>query len=197
MGFIMVMAFLASFASANLEATFALFTEVGLGFGEGELGVIFGVMGVTMALTQGLLVGPSIKRWGEARMIQIGLVASAAGYVGLLLAVDLTTVLIVFVIMGVGNAAMRPAINALASRRTPSDEQGTMMGVVNSYNSLGRIFGPISGGLIFDYIGYRSPFIFGAAIFLGTFLLSVPLFRRDREVDLEESKTQRNASATP
>lgn len=190
LGFIMVLAFLASFASANLEATFALFTEVGLGFGEGELGIVFGVMGITMALTQGLLVGPTISRWGEPRMIQVGLIASAAGFIMLLFTVDLTTVLIVMVIMGIGNAAMRPATTSLVSKRTPSSEQGNMMGVVNSYNSLGRIFGPIAGGLIFDMLGYRSPYIFGAAMFFGAFLLSIPLFRQDQE-------SQESAEATP
>lgn len=194
LGFVMVLAFLVSFASANLEATFALFTEAGLGFGEGELGIVFGVMGVTMALTQGLLVGPTISRWGEPRMIQVGLVASAAGYILLLFTVDLATVLMVMVIMGVGNAAMRPAINSLVSKRTLPGEQGNMMGVVNSYNSLGRIFGPIAGGLIFDYFGYRSPYIFGAAIFFGTLLLSVPLFRRDQIAQDERSVTESSAT---
>ena len=150
-----------------------------MGFGAGELGVVFGVMGITMALTQGLLVGPTIRRWGEPRMIQIGLVASALGFIGLLFTVDMTTVLIVMVVMGVGNAAMRPAINSLVSKRTPPSHQGNMMGVVNSYNSLGRIFGPIAGGLMFDLLGYRSPYIFGAAVFMGTYALSVYFFRRD------------------
>ena len=66
LGFIMVLAFLASFASANLEATFALFTEVGLGFGEGKLGVIFGVMGITMALTRGITRLPHYPPLGRA-----------------------------------------------------------------------------------------------------------------------------------
>lgn len=179
LGFIMVLAFLASFAAANLEATFALFTEVGLGFGEGELGIIFGAMGITMALTQGLLVGPTINKWGEPRMIQIGLVASAAGFILLLFAVDLASMILIMVVMGVGNAAMRPAINSLVSKRTLPSEQGNTMGIVNSYNSLGRIFGPVVGGVLFDTLGHQSPFIFGALIFVITYLLSISMFRRD------------------
>jgi MFS family permease len=190
LGFIMIMAFLASFATANLEGTFALFTQIGLGFGEGELGVVFGVMGITMALTQGLLVGPALNRWGEPRMIQNGLVASAVGYVTLLFAVDLMSVIIIMVIMGIGNASMRPAINSLVSKRTPPSEQGSMMGVVNSYNSLGRIFGPIAGGLLFDYLGYQSPFIGGSLIFIVTFLLSIPLFRHDRDTQAARKAAQ-------
>ncbi len=189
LGFIMIIAFLASFASANLEATFALFTEVSLGFGEAQMGVIFGAMGITMALTQGLLVGPWINRWGEMRMIQIGLVASAIGFVLLLFAFNIWTVVAIMVIMGVGNAALRPAVNSLVSKRTPAGRQGNMMGIVNSYNSLGRIFGPIVGGLLFDSLGFRSPYIFGALIFFMSYLISIPLFRRnaDKVVEIEET----------
>jgi MFS family permease len=100
------------------------------------------------------------------------------------------------VIMGIGNAAMRPAINLLASKRTPPSEQGNMMGVVNSYNSLGRIIGPVTGGILFDALGYRSPYLFGAAIFFGTFLLSVPLFRSDQEVqDATQATSPADAEA--
>jgi DHA1 family multidrug resistance protein-like MFS transporter len=195
LAFILVIAFLSSFATANLEATFALFTEVGLGFGAADLGILFGVMGITMAFTQGFLVGPMIGRWGEARMIQLGLVASAVGYVALLFTFDMATVLLVMVVMGVGSAAMRPAITSLVSKRTTADKQGNMMGVVNSYNSLGRIFGPTTGGLLFDHLGYRSPYIFGAAIFFVTYLLSIVLFRRD-DASRRDIAAQRSGAHT-
>ncbi len=179
-GFILILAFLASFASANLEGTFALFAEEHLGFGAAEMGFVFGVMGVVMALTQGFMVGPFIKRWGEERMIQLGLLSSAAGFLLLVGTFNLVSVLVVMGVMGVGNAALRPAVSSLASKRSPADQQGSAMGVVNSYNSLGRIFGPIVGGVIFDLAGYQWPYIFGAALFFLIWLLSIALFRRNR-----------------
>jgi DHA1 family multidrug resistance protein-like MFS transporter len=179
-GFILILAFLASFASANLEGTFALFSEVHLGFGEAEMGTLFGAMGVVMALTQGLLVGRFINRWGEARMIQVGLISSALGYILLLTTFNMLSMVVVLSVMGIGNAALRPAVNSLASKRTSVNEQGAVMGIVNSYNSLGRIFGPIVGGLIFDGLGYQWPYIVGSLLFCLIFLLSIHLFRRNR-----------------
>jgi DHA1 family multidrug resistance protein-like MFS transporter len=177
-GFILILAFLASFASANLEGTFALFTESSLGFGAAEMGTLFAIMGVVMALTQAFMVGPFINRWGEERMIQIGLISSAIGFVLILFAFNMFTMALVLGVMGVGNAAMRPAINSLASKLVPADEQGSAMGIVSSYNSLGRIFGPVVGGMLFDFLGFRSPYLFGALLFLLIYLLSVVLFRR-------------------
>ena len=182
LGFAMVLAFLASFASANLDGTFALFSQVHLGFGETEMGTVFGVMGVTMALTQGLLVGPFINRWGEERMIQVGLISSAIGFLALVLTYNMASVLIVMALMGLGNAAMRPAINSLVSKRTAPDAQGSILGVVNSYNSLGRIFGPVIGGVIFDALGFQWPYITGAVIFTLALALSAYFFTRQRRV---------------
>ncbi len=183
LGFIMILAFLASFASANLEGTFALFSEVQLGFGEAQMGTVFGMMGVTMALTQGFLVGPFINRWGEERMIQVGLVSSAIGFIALLFTFNMVSIVAVMSLMGLGNAAMRPAINTLVSKRTAADQQGSMLGVVNSYNSLGRIFGPIVGGVLFDLLGFQSPYIFGAAVFVITWSFSIYVLRQQKLKD--------------
>ena len=179
-GFILILAFLASFASANLEGTFALFSEAHLGFGEAEMGFVFGVMGIVMALTQGLLVGRFINRWGEERMIQVGLVSSALGYILFLVTFNLPSILVVMAVMGLGNASLRPAVNSLASKRVSDEEQGSTMGIVNSYNSLGRIFGPIAGGVIFDTLGYQWPYIVGSILFFLIWGLSFVLFNRNR-----------------
>ncbi|MEZ4617960.1 MAG: MFS transporter [Caldilineaceae bacterium] len=179
-GFILILAFLASFASANLEGTFALFSEEHLGFGASQMGLLFGIMGVIMALTQAFLVGPFINNWGEERMIKIGLISSAVGYICLLFTYDMLSVAVVMGVMGIGNAALRPAVNSLASKRSAADQQGAVMGIVNSYNSLGRIFGPIMGGFIFDLLGYQWPYITGGVLFLLIWGLSIVLFNRDQ-----------------
>lgn len=196
LGFILILAFLASFASANLEGTFALFSEAHLGFGEAEMGVVFVAMGIVMALTQGLLVGRFINRWGEERMIQLGLLSSAVSFILFLVTFNLPSVVVVMAAMGLGNAALRPAINSLVSKRTPADEQGTMLGVVNSYNSLGRIFGPVAGGLIFDMLGYQWPYIFGAVLFFLILGLSVFLFNRSRQAAAPASGVWASQPAT-
>ena len=180
LGFVKVLAFLASFANANLEGTFALFSEVQLGFGEAQMGTVFGVMGITMALTQGLLVGWFINRFGEERLIQIGLIFSALGFLAIILTFNMASILIVMSVMGLGNASLRPAVNSLVSKRTLADEQGRILGVVNSYNSLGRVFGPVLGGMIFDLLGFRWPYIVGSVIFFITLVLSAYFFKRNK-----------------
>src|SRR5690606_9584034 len=105
-----------------------LFSQAHLGFRESEMGLVFGVMGAVMALSQGLLVGRFINRWGEERMIQVGLISSAIGYLLFLTTFNLPSMMVVMGVMGLGTAALNPAVNSLASKRTPPEEQGHAMG---------------------------------------------------------------------
>jgi len=169
-GPLLILAFLSQLAFASLFGTFALFAEAKLGFGEEEMGVLFVAMGLIGALGQGLLVGRAIGRWGEGRVIQIGLTVSGFGFLSLLLAYDLQSLIALASLMGMGNALLMPAISSLASKRTSPDQQGNVMGVLNSYQSLGRIVGPLLGGLVFDLLGYQYPYVMGGAIFLAVWL---------------------------
>lgn len=142
-----------------------------------------------MALSQGLLVGRLINRWGEERMIQVGLISNVVGYILFLFTFNMASIVGVMAIMGVASASLNPSVNSLASKRTPPDQQGRTMGIVGAYNSLGRIFGPVVGGALFDMLGYRSPYIFGSLLFLAIYLISIQLFadQRKRQAAQEQS----------
>jgi MFS transporter, DHA1 family, multidrug resistance protein len=178
-GFVLVLAFLSNFASANLQGTFALFSEVHFGAGTSEMGILFGAMGISMAAAQGFLIGPVIRRWGEQRTIQLGLLCNGTGYMGFLFASSVWTMIPSMILMGLGFAAMMPSVNSWVSKRGAPEQQGMNMGVVNAFSSLGRVFGPIAGGLIYDLIGYQWPYIVGSAIFFMALLFAIVQFRRD------------------
>lgn len=165
-GLILILGFLSQFAFASFMGTFALFAETKLGFGESEMGAIFAAMGVVAVLVQGMFVGRAIGRWGEARVIQMGLVLSGVGFLGLLLAYDLASLVALTALMGLGSALLGPAISALVSKRTVPEQQGTIMGVLNSYHSLGRILGPLLGGVVFDVLGHQYPYVMAGVLFL-------------------------------
>ena len=69
-------------------------------------------------------------------------------------------------------------------------EQGITMGFSNSAMSLGRIAGPMWGGIAFD-LNIRYPFWSGAAILLAGFLVS--LVRLDSERVSQSDATIRAA----
>lgn len=72
-------------------------------------------------------------------------------------------ILLVTIIVFVGFDLMRPAVTTYLSR-IAGDEQGFVSGMNSMFTSIGNVFGPIIGGILFD-IDLNYPFYF-AAVFL-------------------------------
>jgi DHA1 family multidrug resistance protein-like MFS transporter len=165
------MAFLVSFGLTCFQGIFGLYALERYGYGPKEVGWILAVMGIVAALSQGTLAGPLTRRWGEAAVIKVTLLASAAGFVLLLAADSLVTVLLTTALFTLPNALLRPAVIALTSKQADA-RQGTAMGLNNSFNSLGRIVGPIWAGFAFD-ANPSLPYLSGAVIMVAGFLVSL------------------------
>ena len=58
--------------------------------------------------------------------------------------------------------------------------QGVAMGLNNSFNSLGRVVGPIWAGFLFDF-DYNYPYLSGAAIMCAAFLGSLVWVSQERK----------------
>jgi DHA1 family multidrug resistance protein-like MFS transporter len=172
LAYLMLLALLVSFGMSQMESTAALFYERKFGAGESEMGIIFMVMGIVSAGSQGVLVGRVINRWGEQRAIMIGLLGTAFAFLIFPLIISVASAIGVIIIMGVVTSFLRPALNSLISKRTDISEQGLTLGVANSYFSLGRMFGPVTGGLIFDYLGLAWPYLMASLIHFLAFGLS-------------------------
>jgi DHA1 family multidrug resistance protein-like MFS transporter len=171
LGILLGMAFLVSFGLTCFQGIFGLYALERFGYGTEEVGWILAVMGIVAALTQGVLTGPLTKRWGEAAIIKATLFGSAFSFGLLLTANTLPAVLVTTALFTVPNALLRPAVISLTSKRT-NTEQGVAMGLNNSFNSLGRMVGPIWAGLAFD-VNNSLPYLSGALIMVAGFVISL------------------------
>jgi len=136
------------------------------------------VMGVMAAVAQGVLVGPASERWGEAVVIKASLLLSAAGFLGIVLAATIPTVLAVTALFSLSAALLGTATTSLTSQYTQL-EQGFTMGLNNAAGSLGRIFGPLISGILFD-VHIAFPFLFGTVVMLAGFLFSLSQLKQDK-----------------
>ncbi|MEH7223275.1 MFS transporter [Bacillus sp. JJ1566] len=144
---------------SGLEATFAYFAAEKAGLGTTDLGYIFMIMGLAGAIVQGGLVGRLTKRFGEGFVIQIGIFVSALGFFLILFTKNFLTAAIFLTIFGVGNGVIRPAVSALLTKRSKTGH-GSVTGLLSSFDSLGRILGPILGGLLYT-VSVGLPYISG------------------------------------
>jgi DHA1 family multidrug resistance protein-like MFS transporter len=171
LGVLLLMAFLVSFGLTNFQGIFGYYALKKFGYGTQEVGWILTVVGLVSAVAQGALAGPLTRRWGEAAVIKTTLLASALTFALLLTADNLVTVLLTTALFTLPNALLRPAVISLTSKQAGS-RQGVALGLNNSFNSLGRVVGPIWAGLAFD-LNYNLPYLSGAAIMFAGFLASL------------------------
>jgi len=170
-GLLLIMAFLLSFGMTNFEAVFGLFSLERFGYGPQEVGILLTVIGLVSAIAQGAMTGPLTRRWGEEAVIKISLLSSAIAFPLMLLAFNTFTVVITICLFILSNSLLRPSVSSLTSQKATVG-QGVAMGLNNSFMSLGRIFGPLLAGFLFD-INLNLPYLSGGFIMLAGFLFLV------------------------
>jgi len=169
LGLLLGLAFLVSFGLSNMEGIFGLFALERFDFGPTQVGTVMTVVGLVVAGVQMALTGPATKRWGEKVVIKAALVGNAGAFLLMLAAYDLPSLMITTGIFAFTNAMLRPSIASLVSKEAEF-EQGTALGLNNSFMSLGRFVGPVLAGFLFDIRVYL-PYLIGSLIMLLGFLL--------------------------
>ena len=158
-----LIAFCGIAAFASMEAIFGLWTAHNFGWGTHEVGLTFIAVGGAGLMVQAFLIGPLVKRFGEARIIVAGLcVLASAMLLQPVIKLPVYAVVLMAMLM-VGHSLAFPNAGALVSRITPPDRQGSVMGLMMASNALSRIVAPPFFGWIF---GQRAdaPFFVCAAI---------------------------------
>jgi len=163
--------FLATLAFSGMETTFAWWAIAQFGWGPRSIGFVFFYVGLLSVLMQGVLIGPLTRRFGEERLMLVGLAMLVLGLLLLPFAGDLPRLLVAVSALAIGNGALAPSLSSLISRRAAAGEQGEVMGVAQSAGSLSRVLGPIIAGSLFGAVGPGSPFLLGAALVGGALLI--------------------------
>jgi len=161
---LLVISFLIVAAFSAFEATFALFAERAYGFGASTIGYVFAFVGIILVIVQGALVGRVVKRVGEHHIMPASLAIVAIGLLMIPATRSVAALLAANGIMAVGMGFNNPSLMSLVSRYSAAEDQGGVMGLMQSLSSLARIVGPLWGGFAFDHLGIGMPYITSAAV---------------------------------
>jgi MFS transporter, DHA1 family, tetracycline resistance protein len=177
---LLVIGFLVVAAFSGYESTFALFAERTHGFTASSIGYIFAFVGVILVIVQGALVGRVVKWIGEHHIVPASLALVAAGLLMIPATTSVPALLAASGVMAVGMGFNSPSLMSLISRYSAAEDQGGVMGLTQSLNSLARIVGPMWGGFAFDRLGIGMPYITSAAVMGLAALLAVHALWRAR-----------------
>jgi len=174
-GSLLALTFISTCGLMIFANVFGLYALEKFDFGPEDVGVMMMVLGLVSAVTQGLLVGPATKKWGDSIVIKGGLLATALSFGLMLLANTYIAILLATAFFALTVALQVPALTSLTSQRA-TVPQGIAMGLSNSFVSLGRIVGPLVGGFLFD-LNILFPYLSGIAIMSIGFVASLIAFK--------------------
>ncbi len=162
-GFLYLLTFAVTFAFGNLEGTFTVYLKQHLEPGLSNrqsiaaAGGVFAYIGVLIVVVQGGLIRPLVKKYGEARLVVVGIGLMALGFLCFPLAPLLSILLLgPMVPIALGNGFNGPSLRALVSRRATA--QGAALGLSASFDSLARATGPAAAGYLYKNVGATAPY---------------------------------------
>jgi DHA1 family tetracycline resistance protein-like MFS transporter len=142
------------------------------------VGILFGGVGISSLIVQGLLVKPAVRLLTERRAVAVGLAFGATGFAIYGLAVTGSMFWIGVPVMALWGIAA-PSLQTIMTRLVDATEQGRLQGALASLMGLASLIGPIVFTQIFAvFISTRAdwglpgaPFLLAAALIVGAMLL--------------------------
>ncbi|MGA1617881.1 MAG: MFS transporter [Planctomycetia bacterium] len=180
-GGLVLIYFLTIFAMAGFESTLALLTKAAFGMGDDANFLVFASIGFVLMLAGGGY-RPLAKRLPERRLLGAGVLLMLLGLAAVggiawalsgrepdVVAASLwpSAFYAAASVAVCGFAFVNPSVSAIISRRADADRQGEVLGVNQSFASLARILGPMTGMTLFSlHPSHALPYAAAVAVLL-------------------------------
>jgi len=166
--------FLSNLTHSVLPAVYVLYAAYRFDWDTRAVGLALAAVGISSALVQGLLVGPSVRRFGERQVMIAGLVAGAAGFLLYALAPSGLWFLAAIPVAALWGLT-GPAAQGIMTRAVGGSAQGELQGAMGSLAGISMMIGPTLFASVFawsigDGAGWHFP---GSAYALAASLLVV------------------------
>jgi len=164
----------AAFASgANLRVADPLIPKLALQFsiGVGTAAGIIAAFTLAYGLFQ-LVSGPLADRTGKLRTVAGALLIAAVGSIACAFAPTFGLLKTLRFVTGIGAGAIIPLSLAFLGDNVPYGRRQRMLGRFMGAVLTGQVFGPLIGGVLSEYFGWREVFALLGMVFL---LVSLPL----------------------
>jgi MFS family permease len=119
-------------------------------------------------------IGPIVRRFGERRTLQTGLVIGALGLLAAGFASAWLVLLVALFPVALGLGVATPTANSLITRESPAHERGQVLGIGQSFAALARVVGPLLAGWAFNYQVW-GPFALAGVLLAGAGVLALRL----------------------
>lgn len=154
--------FVSTFGLSAFESLFSLFVDHKFAFTPKDIAIVITGGAIVGAVAQVGLFDRLAKYFGEIKLIRYCLAVSAVLVLVMTMVKSYPMILLTTFFVFVGFDLMRPAITSYLSK-VAGNEQGFVGGMNSMFTSIGNIFGPIIGGILFD-INLNFPYYFATIV---------------------------------
>lgn len=177
---------LAFMASSSI---ISLYLSDQFGVDERSIGWFYTVIGFVSVIMRGLILGVLVRRFGEVRVLRLGILVLATGLVlGPFVRGSWTApipgewaFLLVMLFIPTGTALLFPSVTSLISRYAERGEVGQIHGVQQAFGGTSRMLAPVLAGVSYELCppatgslcGGALPFWLAAVVLLLTGLVSL------------------------
>lgn len=155
---------ISSFGLAAFESLFSLYTDHKFAFTPQDIAIMITGGALIGAIAQVFLFDRLTLWWGEIRLVRYSLLLSVVLVFLMTVVENYFAIMIVTFTVFVGFDIMRPAVTNYLSK-IAGNEQGFVGGMNSAFTSIGNVFGPIIGGMLFD-INLNYPFYFATLVLI-------------------------------
>jgi DHA1 family tetracycline resistance protein-like MFS transporter len=173
---IFMMSFLFSVGFTFFTQFFNVFLIQRFSFDQGDIGNVFGLLGICMAITQGVIVQPISKRFTPSQVLKVSILAQGLILPTILLAKTPAVLYMIIPFISIFQGLSFPNLTTLVSNETGDESQGEGLGLNQSVHSMGQIFPPVIAGFI-AVIHPNLPILLGGGCLVLAWLTFIALYR--------------------
>lgn len=169
-GAVLTVSFIAALAQNVFIIGFQAYTVDVLLLSAQRVGILFATAGFVTIIMQVFGIKFLIRRFkAKSNIIKYSLLISSAVMMVMAMSLPYYWFIISIFSYVLAHTAITPIITALISERTNPEDQGAMLGINQSYISLGQIFGPLSAGVV-SSVSIPLVFVWGSILMFSGFL---------------------------
>lgn len=179
--------FLSTFGMAHMEASLFLYVQDVFAWNMTKASMGFAYVGLIMVFTQGYLIRKFLPKYGERRLMLVGLLLGGVGLSGIAFSEQVWQLAIFTTFLGFGVGMSNPSITGSISLLTSKDEQGGVMGVNQSLSAVARIIGPAIGGWFYRDVSMGSPFLVAGGLLLFAMIIGFLVYDKIPQKGLKKN----------
>ncbi len=171
--------FLFGLSLSVYQAVFSLYLRDVFSFNELVGGIIFGIIGIVIAINQGLAMKHIwLKYFEEPKLELNALIIFAFGFI--LLSIKLFYVFCIgLLIITFSQSILRVIMTSQIVGQAKKNERGESLGILSSITSLGMMIGPFLSGLMYG-LDVIIPFLFSSICLFISFII---LYKKRKELE--------------